>query len=375
MKTYHILIILILISCTNKKENTNDKLPETKNNISFFVGTYTDTKSEGIYTYSLSEDGNINKIGLAAKSKNPSFLTKSADGKILLAVNELNSVNGMGTVESYKILGDSLVLISQQSSGGAHPCFIAVNDKGYVLTANYSSGNIGLLKINTSGHLSELLDTQEHNSSNHGKENMNAHAHSAYFSENNTFISADLGTNEIWFSTINNTNNKIEVNEPLTLKISGPNPGPRHIAFHPKQNWMYVINELNSTITLIKKDKDKNYKIDSTFSTLPDGFKGENFCADIHISNDGKFLYGSNRGHNSIAIFKINQESGTLKSIGFTSVKGDWPRNFALSPDNNFLLVANQRSENIVSFKRDIATGLLTFIEEIEVPSPVCILF
>ncbi len=376
MKYYQIIIIVLtLVSCKKKVEKIEIKPTLVENNISFFIGTYTDTKSEGIYTYSLSESGKIKKIGLVAKTKSPSFLTKSSDGKFLLAVNELNSVNGMGTVESYKIIGDSLALINKQSSGGAHPCFVALNENGYVLTANYSSGNVGLLKLNKSGELSDLLDTQDHNLNGISKKDNTAHAHSTYFLDNNQFISSDLGTNKLWFSSIDTNKNEIVSIQPTTLSILGKNPGPRHIAFHPTKNWLYIINELNNTITHVLRDKDLNYDIIDSFSTLPIGFSEESFCADIHISNDGKYLYGSNRGHNSIAIFEINQDSGALKSIGFESVKGDWPRNFALSPDNEFLLVANQRSENIVSFKRDKSTGLLTFIEEIKVPSPVCILF
>jgi len=354
----------------------SEKKPVLSENItSFYVGTYTDTKSKGIYSYSLTDSGKIKKIKLVAETNSPSFLTKSIDGNYLLAANELNSVNGGGTIESYKILSDSLEFISRQSSGGAHPCFVAINENGYVLTANYSSGNVGLLKMDKTGVLSEVLDVQHHISDNQRRKNEKAHAHSAYFIDNDQFISADLGTNEIWFSGINRVKNKIEPNKPSFLKIPGENPGPRHIAFHPKKDWIYIINELNSTVTLVKKVDENKYEVNSSFSTLPEYYMDKSFCADIHISNDGKFLYGSNRGHNSIAIFEINQESGVLRSIGHESVKGDWPRNFALSPDNEFLLVANQRSENIVSFKRDKSTGLLTFVEEVKVPSPVCILF
>lgn len=374
MKFYQIsIIVLMLTNCKSNVDNTKEKSSLEDNNISFFVGTYTDTKSKGIYSYSLSDSGNIKKIKLAAETDNPSFLTKSVNENFLLAVNEVNSVDGMGTVESYKITGDSLEFITKQSSGGAHPCFVTVNENGFVLTANYSSGNLGLLKLNNQGKLSELLDTQDHNVNI--KNDKVAHAHSAYFTDNNQFISADLGTNKLWLSFVNAQTNKIIPNQPSTILISGENPGPRHIAFHPTKNWLYVINELNSTVTQVRRDKDLNYNVLNSVSTLPLDYTEESFCADIHISDDGKFLYGSNRGHNSIAIFEINQENGALKSIGFESVKGDWPRNFALSPDNQFLLVANQRSENIVSFKRDKTTGLLTFIEEVDVPSPVCILF
>ncbi|MBJ2175308.1 lactonase family protein [Aureibaculum sp. A20] len=371
------LIITTIISCKNDSQKDTKPSTENEKKISFFVGTYTDSLSEGIYSYSLSNSGNIKKIKLAAKTVNPSFLTKSADGKYLLAVNEINSVDSMGTLESYKITGDSLAFMSRQSSGGAHPCFVGVNKNGYVLTANYSSGNLGLFKLNKEGNLSDLLDKKQHYTNHHVERGQwEPHAHSAYFMNDSLIVSADLGTNDLWFYTLDTVENKLKGTIKETLRIGvDPKPGPRHIAFQPQKDWMYVINELNSTISLIKKDKDEKYMVQSSVSTLPEGYTEKSFCADIHISNDGKFLYASNRGHNSIAIFEINQEYGELTAIGYESVKGDWPRNFTLSPNNDFLLVANQRSENIVSFKRDKVTGLLTFVEEINVPSPVCILF
>jgi len=154
-----------------------------------------------------------------------------------------------------------------------------------------------------------------------------------------------------------------------------PGAGPRHLAFHPDREWIYVINELDCTVTLVTMDKKGEYQVRSSVSTLPVGYAEPNTCADIHVSPDGKFLYASNRGHNSLAIFKVNANDGTLTPIGHQQVHGSWPRNFSLSPDGIFLLVANQKTGNIVSFKRDTKTGLLEYLYEIETPSPVCIVF
>jgi 6-phosphogluconolactonase len=151
--------------------------------------------------------------------------------------------------------------------------------------------------------------------------------------------------------------------------------GPRHLTFHPSKNLIYVLNELNNTITSISKSDSGACQIVSSLSTLPDGFSEYSNAADIHISLDGKFLYASNRGHDSIAIFKVNSADGSLTLIGNESTKGKNPRNFSLSPDNNYLVVANQDSDNLVSFKRNSESGLLTFVSEIEAPTPVCILF
>ncbi len=154
-----------------------------------------------------------------------------------------------------------------------------------------------------------------------------------------------------------------------------PGAGPRHLAFHPNENWLYVVNELDCTVTLVKRTENGLYETNSTISTLPKDYSEPNTCADIHISSDGKYLYVSNRGHNSIAIFSVSNKGGALELIGHESVKGDGPRNFSLSPDEKYLIVANQHTHNIVSFQRDKDTGLLNFVDQIEAPTPVCILF
>ena len=335
----------------------------------FYVGTYTNTQSEGIYRFSLLNDGTIKPLGLVAKTENPSYLTKSTDSGYLLAVNE----NEAGTVSSFKVHEDSLQFISQSSSGGAHPCFVTVNNGGFVLAANYSGGNIGLLQMMDHGTLSPLLDVQQHSGSGSHARQDAAHAHSVWFDpDGETIISVDLGTNELLFSTIDPSTKKLIPLTQNTLKLD-PGAGPRHLAFHPQKPWIYVINELNSTVTLIKKN-ESGYTLRSSFSTLPRDFTEENTTADIHISEDGQFLYASNRGHNSIAIFSIGTE-GKLALLGHESTRGDGPRNFALSPDNSFVLVANQLTDNIVSFKRDQETGRLEYISETEASTPVCIVF
>lgn len=335
----------------------------------FYVGTYTNGQSEGIYAYSLMEDGAIDSIGLVARTKNPSFLTKTADSRFLLAVNE----NEEGTVSSFKIHRDSLEFINQRSSGGAHPCFVSTNDEGFVLVANYTGGNVGLLQLMENSELSPLLDVQQHFGEGTHSRQDGPHAHSVWFDpDSTTIISVDLGTNELLFSTIDTKTKKlIPLTQPkLQLDLGA---GPRHLSFHPNQPWIYVVNELNSTVSLIKKEGDASVLI-ASFSTLPEDYAQDNTCADIHLSNDGRFLYASNRGHNSIAIFSI-ATNGNLELVGHESTRGDGPRNFALSPDNAFLLVANQHSNNIVSFQRDMNSGRLEYITEVEAHTPVCILF
>ena len=367
---FAIISVFILASCQTKEETVMDE----KKPYSFYVGTYTDSESKGIYKYSLQADGKLKHIGLAAISENPSFMAMSADKKYLVAAHEINN-EGTGTVESFLIRRDSLEFINRSSSGGAHPCFVAVNDAGYVLAANYSGGNIGLLKLKSDGKLSELLDLQQHSGNGGTERQKGPHAHSVWFEPNSSnVISIDLGTNELLFSHLDMESQKLLPSNPYKLEMED-GAGPRHLAFHPKSKWIYVVNELDCTVTLLKKSNSGVYEKGISISTLPEGYKAPNTCADIHISSDGKFLYASNRGDNSIAIFGVNAHDGSLNLVGHESTRGDGPRNFSLSPDENFLLVANQHTKNVVSFKRDKLTGLLIYISEIEAPTPVCILF
>ena len=343
--------------------------------ITFYVGTYTDGKSEGIYQFLLDTDGRLQETGLMAKAENPSFLTKSANGRFLLAVNEVSNEENMGYVTSYKIEKDSLVSLDQKPTGGAHPCHITINEDNYIVIANYTGGNMGLLQLLPDGTLSALLDVQQHEGKGNHPRQEGPHAHSGWFDNNVNIISVDLGTNQLWFSKIDKEDKVFSPSTPGTFTME-EGAGPRHLTFHPSQPWVYVVNELTSSVSLLKQDLGTGkYTSVQTISTLPAEYKEPNTCADIHISSDGKFVYASNRGHNSIAIFKVDAQSGMLEANGHQGSKGESPRNFSLSPDNKFLLVANQHTNNIVSYERDQETGLLTFIDEIPAPSPVCILF
>ncbi|NOU58639.1 lactonase family protein [Marinifilum caeruleilacunae] len=357
-------ILLMAMSCNN----TGKKKME-KSAYSMYIGTYTDTDSKGIYQISMNKSGKFGELKLKAETVNPSYLCFANNGKNLLAINEINTLDGVGSVESYKI-GEELDLLSRKSSGGAHPCFVTTNNEGLILTANYTGGNTGFLRIDEDGMISELLDVNQHEGSGSVQGRQDApHAHSVWFQPNSKHIIAvDLGSNELWLS-------KIENDQFVALernRIAMPEgAGPRHLAFHPNGKWMYVINELNNTISSINTN---NYQVVQNTSSLPKDFKGSSFTADIHISSDGKFLYGSNRGHNSIAIFEV-MENGGLELIDHVSTRGDHPRNFRLSPDEKYLVVANQNTNNLISFKRNKKTGLLTFVDEAKAAKPVCVLF
>jgi 6-phosphogluconolactonase len=358
--------IFLFLGCKNSSLKT---IKET----TFYVGTYTKNESKGIYKYSISKDGKLKNIGVVATITNPSFLAKSKDNKTLFAVSEIDE-NGTGFVHSYEIKKDALQFINKQESGGAHPCFIAVNEANYIITANYTGGNVGLLKATENGKIAPISFVQQHTGKGTTERQTAPHAHSTWFHPTkNEIISVDLGTNELWFSKLDTTKNELIYTPQKKLKMLD-GAGPRHLTFHPNNKWIYVLNELNNTVSLVKETNNA-YFIIASITTLPKGFSTDSKAADIHISKDGKFLYASNRGAQSIAIFKVNSANGSLTSIGYTPVLGANPRNFSLSPNEEFLLVANQDTNNIISFKRNPSSGALTFIDKIFAPTPVCILF
>ncbi|MFC2129429.1 lactonase family protein [Bacteroidota bacterium] len=370
----NILFFFVLLALSGCQQNPKSN-SEYTGEYSFFVGTYTDGKSEGIYKYKLCAGGSIHLIGLAAKTNNPSFLALGPERNHLLAVSEIDRQGGESGIKSFAISDDSLVLIDQGPSGGAHPCFVAVNEMGYILVANYTGGNVGLLKMCDDGTLSELLDVEQHTGQGITSRQESPHAHSSWFvPETNDIISVDLGTNELWFSSLNDSLQKLIPLNTRTLAMA-PGAGPRHLTIHPNGKWIYVLNELDCTVTVVERINQNNYKILISISTLPPDFDEHNSGADIHITGDGKYLYTSNRGHNSIAVFKVDEITGSLTALGHQSTKGKTPRNFSLSPDERYLVVANQNSDNIVSFARDESTGLLKYVAQIDAPSPVCILF
>jgi 6-phosphogluconolactonase len=364
--------LLVLSGCHTIKEETVN----TQATQSFYLGTYTAdaSKSQGIYKYELHPNGNVKQVGLAVMSENPSYLALSTDKKFLVAINEVKNDENVGTVESYMVFEDTLILLNRQSSGGAHPCFVNINQEGYVLAANYTGGNVGLLKLEADGPLTELLDVQQHTGKGITDRQEAPHAHSVWFNPVDCgIISIDLGTNELWFSSIDPGGQKLIPASPEKLALN-PGDGPRHLTFHPNGKWLYVANELGSSVTRVDRNEDGSYSIGPTVSSLPVGYIESNTCADIHISSDGKFVYASNRGHNSIAVLKVNDD-GSLRLLGNKGCGGEGPRNFALSPDENYILVANQHTNNIVTLKRDQITGLLKYVSQAEAPTPVCILF
>ncbi len=357
------ILLISLISCTNKsnmkKNNQNHKIVE------FYVGTYTDNESRGIYQYQIDENGNFLDGKLVAQTENPSFLTINKNQTFLLAVNE----NKQGQLSTFKIDKDTLKFTDQISTNGAHPCFVSTNVNDQVAVANYSSGNVSLFSLSNLGKLT-FLDNQQHHG--HGRDTNRQegpHAHSVYFTKDNQVLSADLGSNQLVLTNIHK--GKFSAAETFAMD---PNNGPRHIAFHPNEKWVYVLNELSNTVAQLTQNKQGKFQLSTSISTLPKHFDQYNTSADIHITQDGKFLYTSNRGHNSIALFKI-LNNGNLQSIDYFPTRGQTPRNFALTPNEHYIVIANQDSNNLVCYERSKTSGKLKYLSEIHCPKPVCILF
>ncbi|QDO93724.1 lactonase family protein [Formosa sediminum] len=372
MKTFVSIIglcLCLLCSCNSKKSN-----PESQTQgFPFYVGTYTNNESKGIYKYELQPDGTFLELGLQSITENPSFLSFSADKKHLLAANKKDPYQG--NVTSFKITPDSLALNNMMFSGGFNPCFVTTNKDNQILVANYGNGTLTHLELKTDGFFNTTIDVKKHTGTGTTSRQEGPHTHAAYFVPNSEdIIAIDLGTNSLWFYTLNKDTNKLQPNPELNLTMAD-GAGPRHLTFHPNNKWIYVLNELNNTVTKIERQAGGRYKIKESISTLPENHTADSYAADIHISSDGKFLYASNRGFNSIAIYEVDPTDGTLKTIGFEPTKGETPRNFSLSPKEDFIVVAHRNSDNLVSFKRDQDTGLLTYVDEIKAPTPSFVLF
>lgn len=345
----------------------------------FYVGTYTEENgSEGIYSYGLDpSSGKLHSNGLSVLSENPSFLAMSRDGRHLLAVRETLDENNqkMGCIELFNAdKAGNLTSVNKVPSGGAHPCHVAVIDDSTVVASNYTGGNVALFSLKPSGELTEALSVVQHHGSGPVLARQDKpHVHSALYEPagKRVFV-ADLGIDQVKVYTIDHKINAFKPNRFPEIRMA-PGSGPRHMALHPNGRLLFVANEMGCSVSVVQLALNGSFKVLETVSTLPSDCKIPNTCADIHLSPDGKYLYVSNRGMNSIAIFTV-LETG-IKLIGHEDTRGEMPRNFTLSPDGGFLLVANQNSNNIVAFKRNAETGLLRFLDEITAFKPVCLLF
>ena len=344
-----------------------------------FIGTYTSGKSKGIYVYRFNESTGTGTEVSTIGAKNPSYLSLSPDGKHLYATDEDESGGAVGAYAFEPATG-RLALLNSQSSRGSCPCYVSEDKSGkWVFVANYCSGTLAALAVNTDGSLAPAIQviTQFGKGPDTARQE-SAHVHSTIFSPDQKFLlAADLGTDEEHVYAFSPGQN-IPLTEPRdSVAKLQPGTGPRHIAFHPDRPDVYILGELSGTVDAFHFDTNTGklnhfQRIPST----PEHFKGDPGSADIHIRADGKFLYASNRGtSNTLAVFAIEKD-GKLSMRQTISVNGKHPRNFVIDPSGRFLLVANRDSDNIVIFSIDPVSGLLKATgKEISIPNPVCLKF
>ncbi|MFV8367968.1 lactonase family protein [Flavobacterium sp. LB2R40] len=347
-----------------------------KNKYNLLIGTYTKgCESKGIYVYDFdSKSGDFSFKNATEKVVNPSYLTVSKDNNFIYSVNENGTASTVSSF-SYNPSSGKLNLINKQSSKGANPCYI-INDNKNVIVANYSGGNISVFGKNNDGSLDEAKQVIQHYGKGINVQRQEGpHVHMVYFSPDKKFVlSNDLGNDKVYSYAYNPdaTSTVLELRDSVAVKSGS---GPRHLTFSKDGKIVYLLQELNGGVTVFSYSKGILKKIDET-TILPKDFKGSFSAADIHISPDGKFLYASNRGEaNNITIFKI-LKSGKLVLKEQTSTLGKGPRNFAIDPTGNFLLVAHQYTNDIVIFKRNKTTGALVNTgKKIAMCSPVCLVF
>lgn len=349
-----------------------------------YFGTYTGGKSKGIYRCEFdAATAKLSEPILAAEITNPSFLAIHPNNRYLYAVGEMGKFEGKpsGAVTAFSIdpANGELKRLNQQPSGGTGPCHVVVDRQGKnVLVANYGGGSAAVLRIEDDGRLGSQAGFSQHSGKGTDPARQEGpHAHSINLDAANHFaFVADLGLDQVLVYRFDADKGTLEKNDPPHTKVA-PKSGPRHFAFHPSGRYAYVINELASTVTAMTYDADKGtLKEIQTISTLPEGSSKPNWTAEVQVHPSGKFLYGSNRGHNSIAVFTIDEKTGKLTAAGHQAEGIQTPRNFGIDPTGKFVLVANQDGDSVLVFRVDNQTGALQATgAKVEVGKPVCVKF
>lgn len=376
------LSLLALIGFAAMSATAADEKPKK---LWVYVGTYTGPKSKGIYLCELDlATGKLTSKGVAGETTNPSFLTIHPSQKFLFAVGEVGNFKGKkaGVASAFSIDPKSglLTLLNQETSGGTGPCFVTVDKAGKnILLANYGGGSVEVIPVAADGKLGEPSAFIQHTGNGPDKGRQSApHAHSINLDAANKFaFAADLGLDKVLIYKFDPAKGTLTPNDPAFGEVP-PGGGPRHFAFHPNGKFAYVCDEMTSAVTAFAYDADKGaLKTLDTISTLPKDLKVKgNSTAECLVHPNGKAVYVSNRGHDSIAVFSVDSETGKLTPLQHEPTGGKTPRNFNIDPTGAYLVAANQSSGNLVVFKIDTATGKLTATgNTLEVPSPVCVKF
>ncbi|MBU3133089.1 lactonase family protein [Clostridium gasigenes] len=334
-----------------------------------YIGTYTKGESEGIYNFSLDNTtGLISNISLASKIENPTYLKINSNTRKLYSVIKLNNENNniCGGVASFNINDDfTLTYLNSSSSSGKPPCYVSLdNINNTVFSGNYHEKNIISYSLKETGELNNIISEIIHKDK--------SHIHFVDLTPDKKYLCAvDLGHDEVILYNYNQG----FIGNGLILKVK-KGSGPRHIIFHPNGKFAYLICESSSEIVILSYDSILGFSILNYISTVPENFNGINSAAAIRISSDGKFLYGSNRGDNSLVVYSICNSTGNLTLINIYKTYGDGPRDFNLTPNEDFIVICNELTNNLTVYKRDILNGTLSLIQKnINVPTPVCITF
>jgi 6-phosphogluconolactonase len=360
-----------------------------------FVGTYTDPilfgtgkilqgKGEGIYVYCLDQSsGSLEFVAKTTGVTNPSYLAFDATQKFLYVVNELKTYEGKptGTVSAFAVdpTTAKLDFLNRQLTHGTDPCHVLVDEqRKHVFVANFMSGSVCVLPVGDDGSLGEASDFVQHQGSSiNPVRQKGPHAHSVTLDKSSRFAFVpDLGLDKLMIYRFDPKRGKLEPNAVPWIKMK-PGAGPRHLSFHPGGRFAYLVNELDSTVAVLSYDgRAGTFEHLQTVPTLPEGFGGESTCADIQVASSGTFVYASNRGHDSIVIYRIDPLAGRLTYVGHEPTQGKTPRSFGIDPTGNFLLAANQDSDSVVSFRIDANSGRLQPTGHVtQVPTPVCVKF
>jgi 6-phosphogluconolactonase len=370
------LLLLLLVPSTGQERKN-----ASRSSYLMYVGTYTGPNGKGIYAYRFNAaTGQATRVGPVAETPNPSFLAIDPNQRFLYAANEISDYQGhkSGAISAFAIDRKSgkLTLLNQVSSHGAGPCYVSLDQTGkYVLAANYAGGNVAVFPMLKDGRLGEASAVIEHTAPT--VDPSGPQPHQIDLSRDNRFaIVSYLGLDQLLVYRFDPAKGTLAANDPPFAQLHH-GARPRHFAFHPNYKFLYVLEEAASAIDGFSYDAATGaLRRMATRSTLPEGFKGDNTTAEIKVHPDGKFLYSSNRGHDSIAILAIDQATGMPRFLEAVSTGGKKPRNFEIAPGGSYLVAANQNSNNIVIFKIDRQTGHLTPTGQVlEVPSPACIKF
>ncbi len=383
-RTFRLIVIAVLALAGRPATAAPATAPAGPAEMFVYIGTYTGPKSKGVYLLKMTPPtGELRLAGVAAELVNPSFLAVHPSQHFLYAAGEISDYNGTheGVISALKIdrLTGQLTLLNQKPSGGGGPCYVSLDATGKTaFAANYNSGSVESLPVGDDGQLGDPASVMQHAGQGADKRRqLGPHAHCIDRSPDNRFaLACDLGVDKIFVYSLDAAAHKLSKNE-IPFGATDGGTGPRHLAFHPNGKFVYVIGELANSVTVFSWDAAAGTlkEIQST-PTLPPQFKGNNSTAEIAVHPSGKFLYGSNRGQDSIAIWKIDEGTGKVAWVGYEPTQGKTPRSFGIDPSGAFMLVANMESDSVVLFRIDPQTGKLKATgARVDVPAPVCVKF